>query len=50
MTDAQKVLQPSGHLLVLFSNYALCRKLVEVSPMELGTRRWERGGRRLCGV
>ncbi|CAK9065310.1 Dolichyl-diphosphooligosaccharide--protein glycosyltransferase subunit STT3 (Oligosaccharyl transferase subunit STT3) [Durusdinium trenchii] len=43
--EVPKVLQPSGHLLVLFSNYALCRKLVEVSPMELGTRRWERGGR-----
>ncbi|CAK9079967.1 unnamed protein product [Durusdinium trenchii] len=37
--EVPKVLQPSGHLLVLFSNYALCRKLVEVSPMELGTRR-----------
>ena len=28
------MLKPSGHLLILFSNYAKCRGLVERSPLE----------------
>ncbi|CAJ1390738.1 unnamed protein product [Effrenium voratum] len=31
--DAPKVLAPNGHLVILFSNYALCRGLVEESPL-----------------
>eukprot|EP00435_Cladocopium_sp_Y103_P024173 s2296_g5.t3 len=44
-----EVLQPDGHLLVLFSNYAQCRGLVERSPMEDGLRSAAAFGRRLTG-
>lgn len=36
--EVSEVLQPDGHLLVLFSNYAQCRGLAERSPMEDGLR------------